>query len=58
MDPDEGWINVGTYRVMVHDEKSVGFYISRESGRPSDKYMARKHPCQWQSWATILSSSC
>ncbi len=27
-DPEEGWINVGTYRVMVHDEKTVGFYIS------------------------------
>jgi 4-hydroxy-3-polyprenylbenzoate decarboxylase len=26
-DPDEGWINCGTYRVMIHDEKSVGFYI-------------------------------
>ncbi len=28
IDPDEGWINVGTYRVMIHDEKRVGFYIS------------------------------
>ena len=27
-DPDEGWINCGTYRVMVHDEKSLGLYIS------------------------------
>ncbi|MDH5750114.1 MAG: UbiD family decarboxylase, partial [Rhodospirillales bacterium] len=27
-DPVEGWINVGTYRVMVQDEKTVGFYIS------------------------------
>jgi UbiD family decarboxylase len=27
-DPDEGWINCGTYRVMIHDEKRVGFYIS------------------------------
>jgi 4-hydroxy-3-polyprenylbenzoate decarboxylase len=27
-DPDEGWVNWGTYRVMIHDEKTVGFYIS------------------------------
>jgi 3-octaprenyl-4-hydroxybenzoate carboxy-lyase len=25
-DPDEGWINCGTYRVMIHDDKTVGFY--------------------------------
>jgi len=42
-DPDEGWINLGTYRVMVHDEKSVGFYISPgKHGRVHrDKYIAR-----------------
>ncbi len=27
-DPEEDWINVGTYRVMVQDAKTVGFYIS------------------------------
>ncbi len=27
-DPDEGWVNLGCYRVMIHDEKTVGFYIS------------------------------
>ncbi len=45
-DPDEGWINLGTYRVMVHDEKSVGFYISPgKHGRlHRDKYMARNKP--------------
>src|SRR5258707_12984185 len=31
-DPDEGWINCGTYRVMVHDRQTVGFYIS--PGKP------------------------
>ena len=43
-DPDEGWINCGTYRVMIHDEKTVGFYISPgKHGRiQRDKYMARK----------------
>lgn len=27
-EPDEGWINIGTYRVMIHDEKSVGVHIA------------------------------
>ena len=27
-DPDEGWINCGTYRVMIHDARTAGFYIS------------------------------
>jgi UbiD family decarboxylase len=45
-DPDEGWINCGTYRVMIHDEKSVGFYISPgKHGRiHRDKYQARNEP--------------
>jgi UbiD family decarboxylase len=45
-DPDEGWINCGTYRVMIHDEKTVGFYISPgKHGRiQRDKYEARKEP--------------
>jgi 4-hydroxy-3-polyprenylbenzoate decarboxylase len=45
-DPDEGWINCGTYRVMIHDEKSVGFYISPgKHGRiHRDKYEKRGEP--------------
>jgi 4-hydroxy-3-polyprenylbenzoate decarboxylase len=27
-DPDSEWINVGTYRVMVHDRKTAGVYVS------------------------------
>jgi UbiD family decarboxylase len=27
-DPEGGWINVGTYRVMVHDSKTAGIFIS------------------------------
>ena len=23
-DPDDGWLNVGTYRAMIHDKKSIG----------------------------------
>ena len=42
-DPEEDWVNLGTYRVMIHDEKSVGFYISPgKHGRiHRDKYQAR-----------------
>ena len=42
-DPDDGWINCGTYRVMIHDEKSVGFYISpgKHGRQMRDKYQAR-----------------
>ncbi len=45
-DPDSGWINVGTYRVMIHDEKRVGLYISPgKHGRiHRDKYAARAEP--------------
>ncbi|OGP25042.1 MAG: hypothetical protein A2038_02620 [Deltaproteobacteria bacterium GWA2_57_13] len=27
-DPEEGWINLGTYRVMVHDSRRLGLYMS------------------------------
>ncbi|HME42146.1 MAG TPA: UbiD family decarboxylase [Syntrophorhabdales bacterium] len=46
-DPDEGWINVGTYRVQVQDKNHVGFYISpgKHGRMHRDKYFARKEPC-------------
>jgi UbiD family decarboxylase len=42
-DPDEKWINTGTYRVMVQGKDKVGFYISPgKHGRiHRDKYAAR-----------------
>jgi 4-hydroxy-3-polyprenylbenzoate decarboxylase len=45
-DPDEGWVNLGTYRVMVQNSKQVGIYISPgKHGRiHRDKYMARNEP--------------
>ncbi len=45
-DPDSGWLNLGTYRVMIHDGKSVGFYISPgKHGRVHrDKYQQRGEP--------------
>jgi 4-hydroxy-3-polyprenylbenzoate decarboxylase len=48
-DPDSGWVNIGTYRVMIHDSKHLGFYISPgKHGRiHRDKYFARGEsmPC-------------
>jgi len=45
-DPDNGWINCGTYRVMIHNEKQLGFYISPgKHGRiMRDKYLAAGEP--------------
>jgi 4-hydroxy-3-polyprenylbenzoate decarboxylase len=41
-DPEEGWTNLGTARVMIHDANTVGFYIApgrhgRESGSLESK---------------------
>lgn len=46
-DPEEDWVNLGTYRVMLHDAKRVGFYISPgKQGRIiREKYFARNEPC-------------
>jgi UbiD family decarboxylase len=43
-DPDTGWINCGTYRVMIHDKNSLGFYISpgKRGRQMRDKYQARR----------------
>ena len=43
VDPDTGWMNVGTYRVMLHDDKTVGYYMSPgKHGRiHRDKYLDR-----------------
>ena len=45
-DPDTGWVNVGTYRVMLHDKSSVASYI--ELGRHGrihrDKYFQQNKP--------------
>ena len=45
-DPEGSWINVGTYRVMVHDRDHTGLYISPgKHGRlHRDKYFARGEP--------------
>jgi 4-hydroxy-3-polyprenylbenzoate decarboxylase len=45
--PDEGWVNLGTYRVMVHGKDHTAFYISPgKHGRiHRDLYFERKEPC-------------
>jgi UbiD family decarboxylase len=42
-DPDSDWINTGTYRVMIHNKKEIGIYISPgKHGRiHRDKYEER-----------------
>ena len=46
-DPDSDWVNIGTYRVMVQDEKTVSIFI--EPGKHGDvirrKYWDRGEPC-------------
>jgi 4-hydroxy-3-polyprenylbenzoate decarboxylase len=46
-DPDSDWVNVGTYRVMVQDDKTLSVFI--EPGKHGDvirrKYWARGEPC-------------
>jgi 4-hydroxy-3-polyprenylbenzoate decarboxylase len=46
-DPDDGWVNLGTYRVMVHDQRRLGYYISPgKHGRlQRQKYFDRGQPC-------------
>jgi UbiD family decarboxylase len=46
-DPDTGEINLGTYRVMVHDEKTLGFHIapSHHGRLHMEKYHERGQAC-------------
>jgi UbiD family decarboxylase len=46
-DPDEGWVNIGTYRVQVLDKNTVGLWMSPgKHGRLiRDKYFKQGKPC-------------
>ncbi|MGB7949358.1 MAG: UbiD family decarboxylase [Candidatus Binatia bacterium] len=46
-DPDSGYINVGTYRVQVHDEKTVGLWIipGKHGNLIAQKYWSRGEDC-------------
>ncbi|MBI4444794.1 MAG: UbiD family decarboxylase [Acidobacteria bacterium] len=45
-DPEQGWINLGTYRVMIHGKDRLGLYISPgKDGRiQMEKSFARNEP--------------
>ncbi len=46
-DPDEGWVNAGTYRVMIHDKNTLSFYASpgKHATIMREKYWARGESC-------------
>ena len=46
-DPDEGWVNLGTYRVQMVSKSQVTCYISpnKDGRRQVDKYLARREVC-------------
>lgn len=46
-DPDDGWVNVGTYRVQVHGPDRVGLWTSpgKQGRQIRDKYFAQGKPC-------------
>jgi UbiD family decarboxylase len=46
-DPDTGYINVGTYRVQVHDEQTVGLWIipGKHGNLIAQKYWSKGEDC-------------
>ena len=46
-DPEGGWVNAATYRVQVHDAKTVGIWISpgKQGRQIRDKYFKMGKPC-------------
>ena len=46
-DPDSGWVNSATYRVMVHDKNTVAIWMSpgKQGRMISEKYFAKGEPC-------------
>ena len=46
-DPDEGWVNFGAYRGMVHDKGSMGLYISpgKHGSIQRRKWFEKGKPC-------------
>lgn len=51
-DPDEGWVNLGTYRVQVHDETTATIYMS--PGRHAD-IMRRKYWSKGQACPAVVT---
>ncbi|MBI4331028.1 MAG: UbiD family decarboxylase [Chloroflexi bacterium] len=46
-DPDEGWVNVGTYRVQLHDRDTLGLYMDpgRQGRLIIESYWAKGRSC-------------
>lgn len=46
-DPEDNWVNCGTYRVMVHDAKRLGIWISpgKHGRQIREKYFRQGKPC-------------
>ena len=46
-DPDTGEVNIGTYRVMIHDKKHLGLYLApgRHARLHLEKHHAQGKPC-------------
>jgi UbiD family decarboxylase len=46
-DPESGYVNVGTYRVQVHDEKTVGLWIipGKHGNLIAQKYWSKGEDC-------------
>ncbi len=42
-DPDTGWVNLGSHRIMIYDRKTVGHNLQpgRHAGYHQEKYLAR-----------------
>jgi UbiD family decarboxylase len=47
-DPDDGHINVGTYRMMIHDRNHVGLYMSpgKDARLQMERWWKRGKPCE------------
>lgn len=45
-DPETGWTNAGMYRIMIHDERTLGILIARDQhiGLHYEKYRIMKRP--------------
>jgi len=64
-DPDRGWVNVGAYRVQLHDRRTLGLYIEEaieaaratESDTTTGTIAARSTLCRWGSKTTSSSGA-
>ncbi len=48
LDPDEGWLNLGTYRAMVHERDAMGLFtssVSKHARVHMEKYFRQGKPC-------------